>query len=161
MMHPEFRNLFADNLFSFMKKYFLIAFIIVCSCTPHQDYVTEPNDDNIITYSGDSLKNISIPLGGIGTGDILIGGRGNIRALEIFNRAAQTDELPYMTFFSLWLKEEGQEPVSRILESKLPHDSPGPYGIERRQLAGLPRFEKSEFICKYPFVNINLMDRKL
>jgi len=144
-----------------MKKYFLIVIIIVCACTPHQDIVTEPNDNNIITYSGDSLKNISIPLGGIGTGDILIGGRGNIKALEIFNRAAQTGELPYMTFFSLWLKEENQEPVSRILESRLPDDSPGPYGIERRQLAGLPRFEKSEFTCKYPFVNINLMDRKV
>ncbi len=144
-----------------MKKYFFVTFIISWACTSSQNIPPIVDTENVITYSGDSLKNISIPLGGIGTGDILIGGRGNIKALEIFNRAAQTGELPYMTFFSLWLKEENKEPVSRILESKLSDDSPGPYGIERRQLAGLPRFEKSEFICKYPFVNINLMDRKV
>jgi uncharacterized protein (DUF608 family) len=144
-----------------MKKYFLIAIVITCACTPHHDIVNDYNESKSITYSGDSLKNISIPLGGIGTGDILIGGRGNIKALEIFNRAAQTGELPYMTFFSLWLKEENSDAVSKILESKLQDDSPGPYGVERRQLSGLPRFERSEFKCKYPFVNIEFIDKKI
>ena len=134
---------------------------MLCACTSHHDTVTESNDDNAITYTGDSLKYISIPLGGIGTGDILIGGRGNIKALEIFNRAAQTGSLPYMTFFSLWFKEGKNEASSMILESRLPDDSPGPYGIERRQLSGLPRFEKSTFTCRYPFVNIQLMDENV
>ncbi len=141
-----------------MKQLFLIALILASSCTSHHDNATELNKRNTFSYSGDSLKNISIPLGGIGTGDILIGGRGNIKAMEIFNRAAQTGELPYMTFFSIWFKEENNVAASRILESRLPDNSPGPYGIERRQLSGLPRFEKSKFTSRYPFVNIELMD---
>ncbi|MGD9329082.1 MAG: GH116 family glycosyl-hydrolase, partial [Cyclobacteriaceae bacterium] len=144
-----------------MKKHFLILTILASACISRHDTIPEPNHDSAITYSGDSLKNISIPLGGIGTGDILIGGRGNIKALEIFNRAAQTGSLPYMTFFSLWFKEGKNDAASMILESRLPDDSPGPYGIERRQLSGLPRFEKSEFTCRYPFVNIQLMDENV
>ena len=144
-----------------MKKHFLILTILACACISRHDTIPEPNHDSAISYSGDSLKNISIPLGGIGTGDILIGGRGNIKALEIFNRAAQSGSLPYMTFFSLWFKEGKNEAASMILESRLPDDSPGPYGIERRQLSGLPRFEKSELTCRYPFVNIQLMDENV
>ena len=33
-------------------------------------------------YSGDNLRNIFYPLGGVGTGDLLIGGRGNIQEFE-------------------------------------------------------------------------------
>jgi uncharacterized protein (DUF608 family) len=144
-----------------MNKIGVIIFILVsgCSISPDQDLKTPRQ--NIINYTGDSLRNIAVPLGGIGTGDILIGGRGNIQALEIFNRAAQDGNLPYMTFFSLWCQEENKQPVSRILEARLSDNSPGPYGIERRQLAGLPRFEQATFSCKYPFINIRLSDPEI
>jgi len=144
-----------------MKKITFITVILLWGCVQSPVPETELKPEKHITYSGDSLRNIVVPLGGIGTGDILIGGRGNIQAFEIFNRAANDGNLPYMSFFSLWCQEEGKAPVSRILEAKLTDDSPGPYGIERRQLAGLPRFEKATFSCQYPFVNLELSDKNI
>ena len=37
-------------------------------------------------FTGDALKTIAFPIGGLGTGNITLGGRGEIRELEIFNR---------------------------------------------------------------------------
>jgi uncharacterized protein (DUF608 family) len=111
-----------------------------------------------IVYSGDSLNYIGFPVGGIGTGDVLIGGRGNIRSLEIFNHAAMSGNLPYMTFFSLWCRKGNEEPKAMIMEGKLPADAPGPYGLQRNQLAGLPRFERSVFSGMFPFAKIRLAD---
>ena len=39
----------------------------------------------IPTYTGSSLQMISFPLGGIGTGTIGLGGRGELRDWEIYN----------------------------------------------------------------------------
>ena len=85
-----------------MKKITFITVILLWGCVQSPVPETELKPENYITYSGDSLRNIAVPLGGIGTGDILIGGRGNIQAFEIFNRAANDGNLPYMSFFSLW-----------------------------------------------------------
>lgn len=145
-----------------MNRSIFLLIIILSSCGIQQnDPPHQKPSDKVIVYTGDSLRNIAIPLGGIGTGDVLIGGRGNILALEIFNRAAHDGNLPYMTFFSLWCREEGKEPVSRILEARLPDDSPGPYGTERRQLAGIPRFDQAGFTCRYPFVQMELADDRV
>ena len=38
------------------------------------------------TFSGRNLKMIAFPLGGIGTGTVSLGGRGQLRDWEIFNR---------------------------------------------------------------------------
>ncbi|RPI42045.1 MAG: hypothetical protein EHM46_05670, partial [Bacteroidetes bacterium] len=109
-------------------------------------------------YTGDSLRNIFYPLGGMGTGNILVGGRGNILEWEIFNRA-QRDELPpYMTFFSIWCREEGSEPVSRVLERRHFDDFANGFGVPRQQLAGLPRFEEAAWSGAPPLVSIKLED---
>ena len=40
-------------------------------------------------YDGSHLTRVSMPLGGIGTGSIGLGGRGELRDWEIMNRPAQ------------------------------------------------------------------------
>ena len=40
------------------------------------------------SYTGDKLTEIAMPLGGIGTGTISIGGRGDLRDWEMTNRGA-------------------------------------------------------------------------
>ena len=144
-----------------MKKFTLVIIALICGCALNHDRNDKLFSDNVIEYSGDSLRNIAVPLGGIGTGDILVGGRGNILALEILNRASHGGDLPYMTFFSLRCQEKGEQAISRILEATLPDNSPGPYGIERQQLAGLPRFENATFSCRYPFIDLRLSDQKI
>ncbi len=111
-----------------------------------------------LIYSGDSLRNIAFPVGGIGTGDILLGGRGNIYELEIFGRADWDEVPPYMTFFSLWFKNSKNYSGIRILEGELADDFPNPFGVPREELAGMPRFASCRFIPEYPFARVILED---
>lgn len=136
---------------SLLCGFIISAFLF--SCEPVED--TLPG--KAIIYTGDSLRNIAVPVGGIGTGDILIGGRGNIKAIEVFNRAAANDQ-PYMTFFSLWTKQGDAPSRVWVMEGILPDNSPGPYGVSRRQLSGLTRFDKAEFSSHFPFIHIDLED---
>jgi len=134
--------------------------------------ITDQNKDQSISlqpvYSGDSLRNILFPVGGIGTGDILLGGRGNIEEIEIFGKPAIDGERPYMTFFALWFKEstgsntgdnDSVRPVVKILERRLFDNFPEPWGVSRQQLSGMPRFEEAYFSGRYPFANIEFSDR--
>src|SRR6478736_7468790 len=58
------------------------------------------------TFSGRNLEMIAFPLGGIGTGSISLGGRGQFRDWEIFNRPGKGVTLPY-TFFAIWAQAPG------------------------------------------------------
>ena len=51
------------------------------------------------TYSGKFLDEVAMPLGGIGTGTVSVGGRGDLRDWEIMNRGA----LGYLPAFKLVL----------------------------------------------------------
>ena len=108
-------------------------------------------------YTGKDLMTIAFPVGGLATGNITLGGRGDIRELEIFNRPAK-GESPDMTFFSIWVREEGKSAVARILERRLIPPYVGWMGFPRNQLAGVPRFEEAVFRGEYPFAYLTLMD---
>src|ERR1043166_4595900 len=90
------------------------------------------------TFSGESLREIAFPLGGIGTGTVSLGGRGQLRDWEIFNRPGKGRDLPY-TFFALWAHADGSEPVARVLESQLQPPFAGATGPPTGRVAGLPR----------------------
>ena len=68
-------------------------------------------------YSGDAGC-VDFLLGGIGTGNVSLGARGNLTTWQIFNQPGQMNRMPY-TFFSIWMKQDGGEAISRVLESKL------------------------------------------
>jgi len=53
------------------------------------------------TFTGRGLQEIAFPLGGIGTGSVSLGGRGQLREWEIFNRPSKGLVLPY-TFAAIW-----------------------------------------------------------
>lgn len=112
-------------------------------------------------YSGENLRNIFYPLGGIGTGNLLIGGRGNILEFEIFNRP-QRDELPpYMTFFSLWYDDGHHDPVSMILERRHFDNFTNGFGVPRQQLSGLPRFDEVRWTGAPPIIRLDFVDRRV
>ncbi|MBR9999635.1 MAG: hypothetical protein KFF73_11725 [Cyclobacteriaceae bacterium] len=143
-----------------MKIYLILLTMLLFSCKRSPVPDEQSTADKIIVYSGDSLRNIAVPVGGIGTGDVLVGGRGNIAALEIFNRPAMGEQ-PYMTFFSIWYQEEDQPAGARILEGSVPVGTSGPYGIPRRQLEGIPRFSNTEFSARYPLIGVKLRDQEV
>ncbi len=66
--------------------------------------------------SGPQLGEIAFPLGGIGTGTISLGGLGQLRDWEIFNRPAKGRILPF-SFVALWVKPEGGDSSIRVVEA--------------------------------------------
>jgi non-lysosomal glucosylceramidase len=137
-----------------MKRIFLILLsgLALSSCLKRPDYHID------ISYTGDELRFIQCPIGGIGTGNILINGYGAISEFEIFNRADMDELPPYMTFFALYAEQEGTDPVVRVLERENLNEYPNPFGRPRQQLGGLPRFREAVFHNAYPLVSIDLID---
>jgi uncharacterized protein (DUF608 family) len=108
-------------------------------------------------YTGDQLKTIAFPVGGLGAGNLTLGGRGDIRELEIFNRPAK-NKPPDMTFFSIRVEKEGAPAVVKILERRLIPPYTGWMGFPRNQLAGISRFQEVEFRGAYPFAFLKFDD---
>ena len=96
-------------------------------------------------------------LGGIGTGNVSIGSRGEFRDWEIFNKPDKGNSLPY-AFFALWAREEGCKPITKVLEGCLTPPFSKSHGFTSGETAGLPRFQKSEMRGEYPFVRVKLED---
>jgi uncharacterized protein (DUF608 family) len=111
-------------------------------------------------FQGPALREVAFPLGGIGTGTISLGGRGNLRDWEIFNRPDKGVNLPF-TFFALHFQQDGQKPVVRVLEGSLTPPFTGPDGYRRGEVPGLPRMEKARFHGEYPFAWIDMEDSRL
>ncbi len=111
-------------------------------------------------FEGAALREIAFPLGGIGTGTISLGGRGNLRDWEIFNRPGKGINLPF-TFFSLYFEQKGSRPVVRVLEGPLSPPFTTGFGFRREEVPGLPRMEKARFTGKYPFAEIELSDSQI
>ncbi len=106
------------------------------------------------------LSEIAFPLGGIGTGCVSVGGRGNLRDWEICNRPDKGRDLDN-TFFGLWFKEGQREPRAMILESELKPPYRGGFGLDRSGLPGMPRFRKGRFLGSYPFGRLELEDESV
>jgi non-lysosomal glucosylceramidase len=109
-------------------------------------------------YTGSQLTEIAFPLGGIGTGTISLGGRGNLRDFEIFNHPDKGYIIPF-SFFALWAKPEGGDPVAKILEGKIPAPYRSGFGESPAELNGVARFSDVTFTGEYPTATLKLTDR--
>ncbi len=113
------------------------------------------------TYDRDHVERIALPLGGIGTGTVSLGGRGNLLDWEIMNRPAK-GYVPWSgqqtgPFFALRVAGEG-EPFTRALEGPLPLSA---YEASHGSTAvnhGLPRFRNVAFAAAYPLGQVLLSD---
>jgi non-lysosomal glucosylceramidase len=99
-------------------------------------------------------------LGGIGTGNISVGSRGNLQDFEIFNSPAKHNDL-HNTFFALWAKPLGGVAVSRILESELRPPYSQSKGYSSGLEGGLPRFTSASLRGEYPFCQVEYRDNSL
>ena len=111
------------------------------------------------TFRGTALQEIAFPIGGIGTGTVSLGGRGQLRDWEIFNRPGKGRYLPY-TFFSLWARPEDGQPIARLLEARFQPPYSGAFGVPYLA-AGLPRLASARFTGSYPFAHIEFDDEAL
>jgi len=112
-------------------------------------------------FEGSALNMIAFPLGGVGTGSISLGGRGELKDWEIFNRPDKGHS-PAYCFASLWLRDSKQKSIARILEARFsPPYERGPSGLGSDNLPGLPRFAHARFIGEFPFAAIEFGDDDL
>jgi uncharacterized protein (DUF608 family) len=96
-------------------------------------------------------------LGGIGTGNISIGARGEYTDFEIFNNPQKGNNSPY-TFFVVRTEDESGNVVMKALESQIQPPYTGSHGFNAWEIGGLPRFRNSEMTSEYPFVRVHLQD---
>ena len=68
-------------------------------------------------YEGQAVSQIAFPLGGIGTGTVSLGGYGQLRDWEIFNRPSKGRVLPY-SFFAIRCRRRGGRAVTKVLEAQ-------------------------------------------
>ncbi len=113
------------------------------------------------TFSGEHLRTISFPLGGIGTGSVGLSGRGGLVDWEIFNRPNKGSVMP-RTFPLIWARAEGKEPVCRVLEAPAlpPHEHRGG-GDPFMSGEGFPHMDACTFRGEYPFAWVDFTCRKL
>ena len=112
------------------------------------------------SFTAGHLSEIAFPLGGIGTGTVSLGGRGELRDWEIFNRPGKGKLLPF-TFVALWSKPVGGTATIQVVEAPLTPPYRGGFGYERESAQGLPRFKGARFTGAYPFARIDFEDDKL
>ncbi len=119
-----------------------------------------------ITYSGPSLLQVALPMGGIGAGCISINGSGGFQDFSIQNIPATTALPDGWSFchaaFAL-LHVKGETPVTKLLESAVPPEKIWDQGVQGQGFRkggheGLPRFEKSSFQGPFPIGTVTLED---
>ena len=116
-------------------------------------------------YDKDHLYHIALPLGGIGTGTVSLGGRGELRDWEIMNVPAKN----YSTvtpgnnapFFAIYTKNESGISTTTLLNGPLYDHEYLHYEGRPVNHHGLPRFAECSFDAAYPFGQVNLFDRNL
>ncbi|MEI7837174.1 MAG: GH116 family glycosyl-hydrolase, partial [Planctomycetota bacterium] len=112
-------------------------------------------------YDQSHLRQIALPLGGIGTGTVSLGGLGNLRDWEIANRPAKGfnphgDGL-HAAFFAIHAKPAGGQAATRALMGAIDTADYGDNGCAVHN-HGLPRFAKCSFAAAYPLGQVFLSD---
>jgi uncharacterized protein (DUF608 family) len=109
-------------------------------------------------FDQNHLSQIALPIGGIGTGTISLGGRGDLRDWEIMNRPAKGFN-PGSPFFAIRVKAGNRNPILRALQGPIdPHLYEGAFGVKNATNPGLPCFRNCSFDASYPFGIVNLSD---
>lgn len=116
-------------------------------------------------YDSEHLYRIALPLGGIGTGTVSLGGRGELRDWEIMNIPAKN----YSTtvtgnsapFFAIYTKEQDKRAQTTLLAGALYPNEYLHYEGRGVNHHGMPRFANATFDAAYPFGQVNLQDESL
>jgi uncharacterized protein (DUF608 family) len=111
-------------------------------------------------YRGRELAMLAFPLGGIGTGSICLGGRGQLRDWEIFNRPDKGRGLDY-AFGSIWVQAGTRKPIARVLEARIAPPYEGATGLGWKNAPALSRLEGATFTGEFPVAHVDFHDARL
>jgi non-lysosomal glucosylceramidase len=115
-------------------------------------------------YDQEHVYKIALPVGGIGTGTVSLGGRGNLQDWEIMNRPAKGynpgSGRNNSAFFTLYTNNDGTKDL-RLLEGPVPfYQYEGASGAIASN-HGLPRFNEVSFEAAYPFGQVSLSTQQI
>jgi len=120
-------------------------------------------------YENETLSEVAFPLGGIGTGTISLGGRGEIRDVELCGHPEKGFALPW-TFFVLRTQDAAGQVATRVLEGEFQPPYGASHGVRgatgsqphnpmlRSGGAGLPRMRSVSLDAAYPFARYSFAD---
>ena len=114
-------------------------------------------------YTGDRLRQISFPLGGIGSGCIGLAGSGRLIDWEIFNRPNKGRINGY-SHFAVKAERDGRVLDARVLNGDLATEHTGElmegaaerfgFGPQRGRMAGAPHMEEVTFRGEFPLAHL-------
>ena len=112
------------------------------------------------SYTGRKLACIAFPLGGVCAGSLSLGGRGQLRDWEIFNRPDKGVN-PEYAFPGIRVEVAGSKPIARVLEARIAPPYEGSSGLGTRNAPGLTRLASATFTSDFPFAKIAFRDPKV
>ena len=131
------------------------------AATPHApEHIERENIVYPRSYTGRKLACIAFPLGGVCAGSLSLGGRGQLRDWEIFNRPDKGVN-PEYAFPGIRVEVPGMKPVARVLEARIAPPYEGSSGLGTRNAPGLTRLQAATFTSDFPFARIAFRDPKL
>src|SRR6056297_3028086 len=149
--------------------FFTVSVVLVVAGCSEDDHRID------ISYTGDQLDSIQTPLGGIGTGSMVLGGYGGIREFDLLGDSIAATENDLLSFFALHTAEEENEPVVRLLERSCTNGvsrSSGGNMLQQSEIqgsscrdmlqkSGIQGFNEAVFHNAYPVVNVDLLDESV
>lgn len=150
---------------SFDKK-LAVAILAIASAVPLFAQEWSPAPWPVMKhYDRDHLYQIALPLGGIGTGTVSLGGRGELRDWEIMNVPAKKysgvkigNDAP---FFAIYVKPEGGKAITTMLEGPLYDQEYLDQEGSPVNNHGMPRFRDASFDAAYPLGQVHLSDKNI
>ncbi len=119
-------------------------------------------------YKGESAREISFPLGGIGTGAVGLAGNGQLIDIEIYNAPNKGSHADF-SHFCIKAEKDGKVVDQRVLQGDYLQSFTGShagknfncygFGPSRATMAGMPNFAECEFEGRFPMAKINLADK--
>ncbi len=106
-------------------------------------------------YDSQHLREIAMPVGGIGTGFFCLAGRGQLTNWQVMNRPHRGWR-PMYAHLVLWTRQ-GNTAKLRIMEGDLTDGLSADFGAPQ-VMAGLPRMRAVRFEATYPFGRLWLED---
>ncbi len=115
-------------------------------------------------YTGDQLKEIVFPLGGIGSGSVSLSGTGNLMDWEIFNRPDKGSLNGYSQICVRTVDQKGNV-ILKSLCADTQKDLSGSYrrikfagygfGVDQGRMNGFPHFEDCVFEGRFPVAELS------
>ncbi len=112
------------------------------------------------TFTGRQLAMLAFPLGGVAAGSLSLGGRGQLRDWEIFNRPDKGHNLSY-ALPSIWAQVGHAKPVAHVLEARYQPPYEGQDGLGSANAPGLSRLAFAHFTGEFPLAHIDFADDTL